>query len=369
MGLFTAVPAWRNRKIILRHWPKLALYGALSSALFQALSYRAAETTTATNMAIVTALIPLLSMLLSVVVLRDPLTLGMAVGGVLSFLGLLYLVGQGDMLAVFHNGVHVGDGLMLLAAFSYALYGVLLRHWKVPLPAWQSTFVQSFFALLYMLPLFLKVPAAQAALDVKTVPLILYAGIFSSVLLSFLWIEGVHRLGPNSLQHLHQPAAAVHRHGRLRAAARAAAWLPPAGRRGDAGRRAAGADRAASAVRPWRRRWSGGRQGLSSPARYRGRPAQAARVARRADEPARAFKTAARPARTVALFCTGAPMSIFQSRHRAGAQSRRRPPHAGHRRRQRAGQPLCRRRHDQAGGGDRRACASVTASALAVLSG
>ena len=39
------------------------------------------------------------------------------------------------MLAVFHNGVHVGDGLMLLAAFSYALYGVLLRHWKVPLPA------------------------------------------------------------------------------------------------------------------------------------------------------------------------------------------------------------------------------------------
>ena len=61
----------------------------------------------------------------------------------------------------------------------------------------QSTFVQSIFALLYMLPLYLQVPAAQAALDAKTIPLILYAGIFSSVLLSFLWIEGVHRLGPN----------------------------------------------------------------------------------------------------------------------------------------------------------------------------
>ena len=197
MGLFTAGPAWRNRKTILRHWPKLALYGALSAALFQALSYRAAETTTATNMAILTALIPLLSMLLSVVILRDPLTLGMAAGGALSFLGLLYLVGQGDMLSVFQHGIHVGDGLMLLAALSYALYGVLLRHWKVPLPAWQSTFVQSIFALLYMLPLYLRVPAAQAALDMNTVPLILYAGIFSSVLLSFLWIEGVQRLGPN----------------------------------------------------------------------------------------------------------------------------------------------------------------------------
>ena len=81
-------------------------------------------------MAILTALIPLLSMLLSVVILRDPLTLGMAAGGALSFLGLLYLVGQGEMLSVFQHGIHVGDGLMLLAAFSYALYGVLLRHWK-----------------------------------------------------------------------------------------------------------------------------------------------------------------------------------------------------------------------------------------------
>ncbi|NMU93426.1 DMT family transporter, partial [Achromobacter ruhlandii] len=142
-------------------------------------------------------LVPLLGGLRGVVVLRGPLTRGMGVGGALSFRGLLCLVGQGGMLSVFQHGIHVGDGLMLMAAFSYALYGVLLRHWKVPLPAWQSTFVQSIFALLYMLPLYLRVPAAQAALDMKTIPLILYAGIFSSVLLSFLWIEGVHRLGPN----------------------------------------------------------------------------------------------------------------------------------------------------------------------------
>ena len=88
MGLFTAVPAWRNRKIILHHWPKLALRARCPRRCSRR-CHRAAETTTATNMAIVTALIPLLSMLLSVVVLRDPLTLGMAFGGVLSFLGLL----------------------------------------------------------------------------------------------------------------------------------------------------------------------------------------------------------------------------------------------------------------------------------------
>ena len=146
-------------------------------------------------MAIVTALIPLLSMLLSVVVLRDPLTLGMAVGGV--FLpGPAVPGGQGDMLAVFHNGVHVGDGLMLLAAFSYALYGVLLRHWKCRCRPGNRLSCNRSCAALHAAAVS-QVPAAQAALDVKTVPLILYAGIFSSVLLSFLWIEGVHRLGPN----------------------------------------------------------------------------------------------------------------------------------------------------------------------------
>ena len=265
------------------------------------------------------------------------------------------------MLAVFHNGVHVGDGLMLLAAFSYALYGVLLRHWKVPLPAWQSTFVQSFFALLYMLPLFLKVPAAQAALDVKTVPLILYAGIFSSVLLSFLWIEAcigwANRCSISSTCCRCSPPWPPSR-------CCAAAWLPPAGRRGDAGRRAAGADRAASAVRPWRRRWSGGRQGLSSPRGIAGGPRRAA-----CGRPARAFKTAARPARTVALFCTGAPMSIFQKAAIALARSPGRPPHAA----TAAGSALASRFVGGATAGQAaatpRACASARHPRLAVLSG
>ena len=40
-------------------------------------------------------------------------------------------------------------------------------------------------------------PASQMQLNQQTVPLILYASIFSSILLSYLWIEGVRHLGPN----------------------------------------------------------------------------------------------------------------------------------------------------------------------------
>ncbi|OYO31295.1 DMT family transporter [Janthinobacterium sp. PC23-8] len=197
MTPFVARPLWRNRVAIRRHWWQLALCGVMAMALFQSLSYRAAETTTATNMAIVTALAPLMTAILSVLLLGEQLTLGMAAGGVLSFGGLLYLVGRGDVLALLHEGMHAGDALMLLACLIFALYGVLLRRWRLAVPAWQSIYCQAWAALLCMLPFFLRLPAGSAPLNGATLPLIAYAGIASSIVLSYLWIEGVKRLGPN----------------------------------------------------------------------------------------------------------------------------------------------------------------------------
>ena len=197
MTPFIILPLWRNRAAIRRQWWQLALCGVMSMALFQSLSYRAAESTTATNMAIVTALAPLMTALLSVLLLGERLTLGMAAGGVLSFGGLLYLVGRGDMLALLQQGVHAGDALMLLACLVFALYGVLLRRWRLSIPAWQAIYCQALAALACMLPLFLLLPPGSARLDATTLPLIGYAGIGSSIVLSYLWIEGVKLLGPN----------------------------------------------------------------------------------------------------------------------------------------------------------------------------
>lgn len=197
MSTFVLIPVWNNRHTIKQYWKQLALGGFLSVSLFQFLSYQAASTTTATNMAIVTALIPLLTMILSSAMLKDRLSYGMLFGGALSFYGILYLLSHGSITDIWKQGVHLGDGLMLIAAAGYALYGVLLKRWKMPIPAWQSNFVQSSFAIVYVLPFFIFLPASQMQLNQQTIPLILYASIFSSVLLSYLWIEGVRHLGPN----------------------------------------------------------------------------------------------------------------------------------------------------------------------------
>jgi drug/metabolite transporter (DMT)-like permease len=197
MSTFVAVPAWRNRSALSAHLGQFAILGFLAMCLFQSLSYLAAETTTATNMAVFTALTPLLTVALSAVLLRDTPTVGMVGGGIMSLVGLAYLVSAGDPATLARNGVHLGDPLMFLAALIYALYGVLLKRWDLPVASWQSTYMQAICALTIMFPAFLATPAPMRSLNAETLPLIAYAGGLASVVLPFLWVRGVQILGPN----------------------------------------------------------------------------------------------------------------------------------------------------------------------------
>ncbi|MBS7813777.1 DMT family transporter [Roseococcus pinisoli] len=197
MSTFVAVPAWRNRGAIWPHLGQFAILGFLAMCLFQSLSYLAAETTTATNMAVFTALTPLLTVALSAFLLRETPTVGMVAGGILSLVGLVYLVSGGDPAALLRNGVHLGDPLMFGAAVVYALYGVLLKRWSLPVAGWQSTYMQAVCALVIMFPAFLATPVPLRSLNGETLPLIAYAGGLASVVLPFLWVRGVHLLGPN----------------------------------------------------------------------------------------------------------------------------------------------------------------------------
>ncbi|GGP22659.1 DMT family transporter [Silvimonas iriomotensis] len=197
MSTFVLKPAWRNRALIRAHWPRLACLGLLAMALFQCLSYQAAHTTTATNMAIMTALVPLLTMLWSVLLLGESPTLGMLAGGAISFGGLVYLITAGQPFLLISGGVHSGDMLMLVAALSYALYGVLLRRWQTGLPSWQSTYIQAICAMLFMLVVVLRLPPGAALPNRASLPLIAYAGTLASVILPFFWMQGVKLLGPN----------------------------------------------------------------------------------------------------------------------------------------------------------------------------
>lgn len=192
---FALPGVWAQRKLIAPHLPKFAVLGGLGMALYQGLAYVAASTTTATNMGIITAMIPLLTIAVGAVVLRQRPTLMALAGGLVSLAGLALLIGEGDPARLLSVGANPGDLLMGLAALAYALYGVLLRRWALPVGPWQSLYVQVGFGVLFQLPAFLM--AAPSPLNSANVPLVLYAAIFPSLFAPFLWMQGVKHLGPN----------------------------------------------------------------------------------------------------------------------------------------------------------------------------
>jgi len=187
---------WRHRRLILSNLWRLLILGLLGMVLYQSLTYYAAHSVSAVMMGILGATIPLLTILLSLLVLRLAPTRGILIGGLLSFAGLVWLVSAGNPAQLLAQRPGNGEVLMLAASASYALYGVLTRRWAIPLPLWQSLYVQILFGVLLLLPGFLHAP--EVALTQQNLPLVLFAGLFASIIAPFLWVLGVQRLGAST---------------------------------------------------------------------------------------------------------------------------------------------------------------------------
>ncbi len=192
---FMLSKVWRERQLVLKHWKQLAVLGAFGMVLYQGLGYSAAHYTTATNMGIINAFIPVFTIFVSMLMLKDIPNRFAIIGSILSFAGLLYVMAQGDFARLVQSGGHLGDIMMVLAVFFYAFYGVFLKKWQLQIPLLISLYVQIIFALLYHLPF--VVWLGLDAVNPQNLGSVLYAGIFPSLIAPLVWMMAVQMLGPN----------------------------------------------------------------------------------------------------------------------------------------------------------------------------
>ncbi len=162
---------WRRRSEVRPWLGKLLVLAALGMVLYQCLAYYAAHSTSATNMGVIGSLIPLLTLLQ----------------------GVLWLLGKGEPLALLHNGINPGDGMMLLGSASYALYGLLIRRWQLPFGPWLNLYMQILLAVLLLVPLALS--ADSMAVPAEGWGLVLFAGLASSLLAAYCWMRGLACMG------------------------------------------------------------------------------------------------------------------------------------------------------------------------------
>lgn len=188
---------------VIRQWPtikpyltKLAFLAMLGMVLNQSLGYYAGLTTSASNMSLITSLVPLLSVFLSLPLLGKPVSALSVIGGVLSLAGLAFMLGQGDITFFLHQDVTEGDALMVLAAVVYAAYCVLLKRWKMPLSNWTLIYMQGLFAVAMLAPLWLS--SEQLLPTHESLPLIAYASVMASLLAPWLWVKAIDAIGADS---------------------------------------------------------------------------------------------------------------------------------------------------------------------------
>lgn len=192
---FMLPKVWKERQLIRQYLGKFAVLSAFGMALYQGLAYSAAHYTTATNMGIINAFIPVFTIFVSIIILKEIPSRFAVIGSFISFFGLLYVIGQGNLSNLARLGGHWGDLLMVLAVFFYAFYGVFLKKWQLKVPLLISLYVQIGFTLLYHLPFVLYLGIDPINQD--NVASVLYAGAFPSLVAPLLWMIAVQYLGPN----------------------------------------------------------------------------------------------------------------------------------------------------------------------------
>ncbi|EGQ7960536.1 DMT family transporter [Vibrio parahaemolyticus] len=186
----------KQRHVIRPYLTKLAFLALLGMVLNQSLGYYAGLTTTASNMALITSLVPLISVFLSVPLLGKSVSMLSIVGGVISLGGLAFMLGHGDVTYFLHQDMTQGDSLMLLAALVYAAYCVLLKRWKMPFNSLTLVYMQGFFSVIMLTPLWLS--SEQQLPSQEALPLIAYAGIAASIFAPLMWVKAIDLIGADS---------------------------------------------------------------------------------------------------------------------------------------------------------------------------
>jgi len=195
---FMAPQVRRDWPVIRRHWLQLLLYGVFGFTAFNALLYTALGYTSAINAVIEQAGIPMLIFVFNFLLFRIQASFAQIVGFTVTLVGVLVTAAHGEFSALAELEFNFGDLLMLLACIVYAGYTVALR-WKPDLH-WQSFIAAPVAgALVSAIPLFLWELSRGATIfpDATGWAIVVYAGIFPSLLSQVLYVLGVEMIGAN----------------------------------------------------------------------------------------------------------------------------------------------------------------------------
>lgn len=180
------------------HLMLLFTLGVLGFSIFNVAFYSALVYTSAINVSIEQAGVPMVIFLLNFILFRLRVTWLQIVGLLLSIVGVVITASHGDPRRLLQLDVNFGDALMLVAILVYALYTIALRF--KPTIHWQSLMiVLCGAAFVTTIPFVIAEFAVGAGIipDARGWAAALYTVIFPSILSQVFYIRSVDLIGAN----------------------------------------------------------------------------------------------------------------------------------------------------------------------------
>ncbi|AEH85814.1 DMT family transporter [Mesorhizobium sp. B1-1-9] len=184
--------------VVRRHWFVLAALGASGFTLFNTIFYTALNYTTAINVSIEQAAMPVLIIVANFIFFHLRVSWAQIAGVVLTIFGVVLTACHGDPRRLLALELNFGDAIMLVAVVLYSGYSVGLR--MKPVMRWQSLMLSlAVAALITSLPFFLWEVAAGKVIvpDARGWTVIVYTAIGASVISQITYIRGNELIGAN----------------------------------------------------------------------------------------------------------------------------------------------------------------------------
>ena len=197
--LAIALPQFRSDwPVVRRNLLLLFALGTAGFTMFNLALYSALMFTSAINVSIEQAGMPMLIFVANFVLYRMRVAMGQIVGFTMSLVGVVLTASHGDLSRLAELDLNSGDAIMLIALVVYAGYTVALRY--KPAIHWKSLMLAlCIAALISSLPFAAWEIATDRAIwpDARGWGVVAYTAILPSILSQAFYIRGVELIGAN----------------------------------------------------------------------------------------------------------------------------------------------------------------------------
>jgi drug/metabolite transporter (DMT)-like permease len=151
--IFLIIPRFeKNWKIKSKDIPQFLFLGATGMFGYHLLFFMAVKKTTVIHSSLIGTMNPLFTTILAMIFLKDKITLKKTGAILLSFIGVMLTITEGNLSLLTSSGIQIGDLYMICAVLCWAIYSIYSKKVSLHFPPIVITAYSFLFCVILLIP-------------------------------------------------------------------------------------------------------------------------------------------------------------------------------------------------------------------------